>query len=573
MKRLLLALLATAAALLAAEGVLSLAINRSLARMVRDAHTPARPSAAPARPAPPPKGSPGLYRVHPDPRVGYVLKANSELKIFDGTIHSDELGLRKRPLPPRGDDPLKIVVLGDSVAFGYGLNDDQTLAHRLELLLNTAGETAARAAAAKDVAAGTSDATGGGTDATGDASSAPPSAPPRPVECRTVAIPGWNHRNAVYCLLDHLDALDPDIVVYLPIPNDLLDSDGVNEDGNRRQIIDAASHDPWLSVNQLASILFARRAAKALEERGETPWIWLGPDAIMSDLSAESRRRYDENVDSIALLASTLARRGSKLLLLQWLDDEYGWSIRHRLSDRGVQTPILPMFSEIPDELTLGFDPHPNAETVQGMASWVAADLIRRGWVPGELATIPPASDAVRAARGPDRPLGQVIIKENNFQWNAWSRLQAAIDLKTLLGVGQILGGVNVDGTANARALFLLPRGGPTLTVRLAGLAERPDLYPMEVGVQIDDHLVGTLRIEGEAEVEASFDVPQRPAPAPPIEVRLLPERFAAVRNGDVGWQLESFRPVRLQCGTPAPEGEVPDVQRPPDGTPYPLGR
>jgi hypothetical protein len=93
----------------------------------------------------------------------------------------------------------------------------------------------------------------------------------------------------------------------------------------------------------------------------------------------------------------------------------------------------------------------------------------------------------------------------------------------------------------------------------------------MEVGVQVDDRLAGTLRIEGEAEVEASFEVPQRPAPAPPIEVLLVPERFAAAHDGDVGWQLVSFRPRRLQCGTPAPEGELPAATRPPDGTPYPM--
>ncbi|HZJ69358.1 MAG TPA: hypothetical protein VFF36_00365, partial [Planctomycetota bacterium] len=331
MKRVLLALLATAAALVVVEGVLSLAIDRSLARMLRGEPVAPRPAPPPTRPAPPPEGSRGLYRVHPDPRVGYVLTPNAELKIFDGLIHSDALGLRRRPRPPRGPDALRIVVLGDSVAFGYGLNDDQTLAHRLELLLNTAGEAAARAAGAQARAGGV---------AAGGASGAASVAPPRPVECQTVAVPGWNHRNAVYCLLDHLDALDPDLVVYLPIPNDLLDSDGINEDGNRRQTIDATSHDPWLSVNQLASVLFARNAAQTLEERGAVPWIWLGPDALMSDLSAESHRRYDENVDSIALLAQTIERRGGQLLLLQWLDDHYGRSLRLRLAERGLRIPV-----------------------------------------------------------------------------------------------------------------------------------------------------------------------------------------------------------------------------------------
>ena len=549
MKRLLLALLAAGLALVVIEGLYSLSINRSLLRRIRDGG-PARPATLTGREGPAAPDTPGLYRVHADPRVGYVLKPDAELAIFEGEIHSDGLGLRRRPLPSRGKDALRIAVLGDSVVFGYGLDDDETLAHRLELLLNAAGEAAA--------AGGTAGGTAGG-------------APARPVECRTVAIPGWNHRNAVWCLLDHLEVLDPDLVVYLPIANDVLDSDGVDEIGKRRWTIDAASQEPWLSVNQLASLLFGRRAADAVKAEGKVAWAWLGPNAVMADLSPQSARRYDENVESIRLLERTLAQRGGRLLLLQWQDDEYTRHLYRRFVEQGFDPPRLPLFETIPGELTLGFDPHPNAATIEAVARWVAAELLARGWVAGDPAAIPAVADEIAAHRGRDYTPAEDYQRSASMRWESWARLQPAIDFTSYLGVSQAFGGINIDGSAGARSLFLLPRAGSELVVRLAGLPARPDLYPMEVAVQIDDVPAGTLRLEGEGEVEVRFAVPGQPPPAAPLEVRLIPERYGALRMRDAGWQLVSFRPVRLQCGTPPPDGSMPDVPRPPASTPYPL--
>ena len=543
MKRLLLVLAAAALAVAVVEGVYSLGFDRSLVRRALEGRA-SQPVAPTPREGPGgPADALGIYRVHPDPRVAYVLRPDAELAIFEGRIHSDELGLRRRPLPPRGPDALRIVVLGDSVAFGYGLDDDETLANRLELLLNAAGEAAG-------VAGG---------------------APARPVECRTVAIPGWNHRNAVWCLLDHLEALDPDLVLYLPIANDMLDSDGVDENGNRRWTIDAASREPWLSVNQLASIAFAVQAMDAVKAEGKVAWSWLGPDAILADLSPGSDRRYDDNLDSIRLLERTLARRDGKLLLLQYQDDEYMRHLRRRFIEEGLDPPLLPLFDIVPEALTLGFDPHPAAATIEAVARWAAADLLARGWVAGDPAAIPAVPDAIAAHREPTRTRAEVYQRSAALRWESWARLQPAIDLATYLGVRQAIGGLNADGSAGARALFLLPRGGPELVVRLAGVPSRPDLYPMSVAVEIDDRPAGSVRLEGEGVVEARFDVPPQPAPAAPIEVRLIPERYGAVRLRDVGWQLVSFRPLRLQCGTPPADGALPDVPVPAAGTPYPM--
>src|SRR5262249_23718084 len=123
---------------------------------------------------------------------------------------TDELGMRARPGPPPAEDALRIVVLGDSVAFGFGLDDGDTLASQLERLL--AAPLGGRAG------------------------------------CATVAVPSWNAQNAWRFLLDHLDRFRPDVVLYFPVENDLEDGYGVNEAGQRRTAEDPGSAEPLLHV-------------------------------------------------------------------------------------------------------------------------------------------------------------------------------------------------------------------------------------------------------------------------------------------------------------------------------------
>ncbi|MHC5212213.1 MAG: hypothetical protein ACYTG2_15960 [Planctomycetota bacterium] len=516
LRRLLLVLVVGALTLVVAEGVVSLAKDRSMLHGVRPPKIVMRP-APPASTLIPVEDRPGLYSTHADPRVGYVMHAGAELEIYDGRFETDELGLRRRPAPPRGQDPLHLIVLGDSVAFGYGLADEDTLAHRLETLLNQA---------------------------------LPPGA--RPVECRTVAMPGWNHRNAAHFLLDHMAALDPDIVAYLPIPNDLYDTDGVNEVGRRRMALDPASPDVWLSVNQLAGIRFGINATQTLRERGqEELFSFIGPDVVTSDLTAESQRRYLENVESIRAMKEQLGRRGGRLILLQWQDERYAWHLRRRMLTEEVDVPVVPLYEDVTDDLTLGYDPHPNADAVNVMALWTATDLIRRGWIPGaDVAALPTVPAEQEARRAPERDATDVAQRSQKILYGTWHRLNPVLDFETFSGVGQIYGGVNIDGTVGAKALFMLPRQGPELAVRLAPIEGRPDLYPLEVVVRADGAEVGRMTIPPRGEVEARFPVKSYAAPAPPVEIKLAPERYVVTR-GENGWQMTSFRPLRLTCLPP----------------------
>jgi hypothetical protein len=240
-----------ALALLCAEGGASLLLGRSLLR------PGTRAGPAEGRAAPTDRDrhlaalrNPGVYRVHPDPFVSYVLRSNEQLEVAGRPVRSDALGLRVRPGPPPAPEALRLVVLGDSVAFGYGLGDDETLACQIE-----------QAVATLQGGAG------------------------RPIAARTVAIPGWNHRNAIDFLFDHYAELEPDIVVYIPIGNDLFDTDGLWETGHRRAAPDLANPDPMQYVRTNTAWPFMRPLREEFEHIGRQALLArLGPNIVTSDL-------------------------------------------------------------------------------------------------------------------------------------------------------------------------------------------------------------------------------------------------------------------------------------------------
>src|SRR5262245_26376773 len=105
---------------LVAEGVLSLGFQRSLAELWRGRDDELESmlrqrlslEAALSEEA---SRTPGPYRVHEDPFVGYALKQDAVVEYAEKRVQTDALGLRVRPGPPLGPDPFRIVFLGDSV--------------------------------------------------------------------------------------------------------------------------------------------------------------------------------------------------------------------------------------------------------------------------------------------------------------------------------------------------------------------------------------------------------------------------------------------------------------------------
>jgi hypothetical protein len=490
MRRGLLFLATLALALLVAEGALSLLAGWSL-RPGRDE----RPQ--PAAPAPPSDEErraavAGTFVVHEDPLVRYTLRPDAELRFVDVPAHTDATGQRVRPGPPPPADALRVVVLGDSVAFGYGVADDETLAARLELLL----------AASRGPAA-------------------------RPLACFTVGAPSWNHRTALHYVSDHWDELRPDVVVYVPVANDLSDAADVYEGGAQRLAPDPTAADPWLLVSrsQLTAV------EQNLGEGWPTPA--LGAIALEADLSPESARRYDENAASIVALHDLLAARGSRLLVIHSELFEYVWHLDLRL--RAARPALELLFIErfVPESFKLPADQHPNAATVRQRALVVARRLLELGFVDaGAGEPLPEPSREFSEVLSQPGDQDKIAARDERSRADALAKLRPVIDLSTGEGFRQVFGGLNLDGSVRMHLLALLAAGGDTLRVRLLPLADRPDAYPLTVEVDIDGAPAGTLELQADAPCEATLPLPPALARSGrPFEVRLRPASWVVVKD------------------------------------------
>jgi hypothetical protein len=490
------------ASLLVGEGLLSLSGGRTVRARLWPAVAVPRQAfdeerfAAAAR-------TPGSYRAHPDPNVSYVLKAGAEFDFLGGRGRADALGLRERPAPAGGgaaayDDPsaLRVVVLGDSVAFGLGLDEEETLAARLESVL--AGVRGPGA---------------------------------RPIVCRTVALPGWNHRNAFSFLRDHFDALDPELVLYLPIGNDLSSSRQVDEAGRTNWANDLGEEDPWLVANSdfafgIRSYLMRRAQAGEVRLTEED----LGPEALVADLSRESSRRYDEMAEAVLGLEGFLGSQGCRLALVHYERTPMIAILTERLLDRGFRGPLVPFLGTPLREDTLLVDGHPNARTVEALARVVACALLANGWLEG---------GADRPLEGPPPDLARRLAPELDAAgWaqlagaaraEARARLGPVVDRSSGHGVLQVFGNMSPLGVVGTRLVAVLRGGGTSVRVALEPLEDRPDLYPLSVAVEIDGRAVGSIVLDADGPVEEVFPVER--SDGHPLEVRLVPERWGVVQR------------------------------------------
>jgi hypothetical protein len=462
----------------------------------------------------------GKFRGDVDPRVGYTLRVGTTLDTLGVPFQSDALGLRLRTAPPPADDALRIVLLGDSVAFGVGVGDGECLAQQLEDALAAA---------------------------LGDAG-------PRHVVVRDVAVEGWNWRNSVAFLRDHLDELRPDVVLFMPIGNDLSDTEGIWETGHRRLVPDVDDGDPWLYVNlnQHGQWLLA---LKARFERGELSLgaDELGPLVLNADLGGESTRRHDAMAGGIAALARDLAVQRIRFALLQYVPDPVIDSVQRRLARSGAAIPVIPLLDKVVPADTLGADPHPNANVDRVLALWTAQTLVDElHWIAARagLPAPPPAYATRRAKR---RSVEEIEAQTAAERDAARKALVAAIEPPLGRGISQIYGGIAPSAVLGARALAALPREGSAVEVELAPLPQRGDILPVVVTVEADGRVVGTLELPRgcAAPVQATFALALAGATRPDgarvdtVDLRLTPDHFVTVRELG-GFDLAACRVVRI---------------------------
>lgn len=199
-------------------------------------------------PAPPdPTREPQIvYRV--DPQVRYVLMPNQKGWIDDGFVTTNSRGFRGREVDaPKPPGRIRMVALGDSVTFGWGVNDADTFCSQLEHELRSQHP---------------------GVD----------------LEVVNLAVPGYATRQEVALLRRNLAELQPDVVLVGFYTNDLPDTlDDKASSGRSGTRIEAAERGPgqvlrmnpvpasWLErqARRSRAVYTASHGLKALIHRGE----------------------------------------------------------------------------------------------------------------------------------------------------------------------------------------------------------------------------------------------------------------------------------------------------------------
>jgi len=125
----------------------------------------------------------GMFTRDSDERLRYRLTPGFDMSLGDDRYRIDSLGLRGGEVRPRfGRSARRVVVLGDSFAFGLGVDEDETFPAQLETFLETD---------------------------TG-----------RPVEVLNLGVPGYHTGQELEWLIRAGIALEPDLVVLLYYGND-----------------------------------------------------------------------------------------------------------------------------------------------------------------------------------------------------------------------------------------------------------------------------------------------------------------------------------------------------------------
>jgi len=260
---------------------------------------------------------------HVDPDIGFVLNPAIERATFGAAEGSsypiNTMGLRGPEIETPGPDVTRVVLVGDSVVFGWRIADE-----------NRIGESMTRI-----IASGLG---------------------PGRVEVVSVALPSWNTRSEAAFLRRNFHLLNPDVVVWNLLRNDILDV--------------AAAIPPGVLG------MYASPHKRALE-----------PFACQSDYQFELPlpsiiARWDENLRRISRFNRDYGVPG---LLLSWMPATRA-HIEHLLRRNQFDLPVihLPGFYRYHERWPVSAsDPHPSPWATHAIAVGVVAELIELELIPG----------------------------------------------------------------------------------------------------------------------------------------------------------------------------------------------
>ncbi len=417
-----------------------------------------------------------VWDVFPDPEVGRVMQPNLLDRRFQGTlVSSNVFGLREKsfaPAKPAG--VTRVVLLGDSYVFGYGVEPEERLGAFLERYLEEQSGAQAES-----------------------------------IECLHVAIGSWNIRAECAYVRRQISALRPDLVVQVVIVNDLDDLSGARSGGTG-----------------LYSPQAPERVNGVVSQTIYPPlWPREGDTYLLYGLDHESRRRYAEACREIARLASTVEPEGRYLLLGVWMD--FNPMIQKHLAAALDDSEIAYVSTEFCRDsrfILSAENEHWNRAGHDRIAKLIYGLVVERGLL--QSLSLPRWDEAAREV---EEIHGRGLAEAREFEAfetalrrKAEIALSSSFDLAELseASAKQVHGGIDSAGNvAPYASLVLARRGGERLELR-GERYETPELDSAAVAVYVEEFFLDRIPLAGTEDIELGWELPDEVRERPFLNVR-----------------------------------------------------
>ncbi|MEM7349424.1 MAG: SGNH/GDSL hydrolase family protein [Acidobacteriota bacterium] len=413
----------------------------------------------------------GIYDSHVDGDVGRILQPRLRERDWRGVkVSSNRLGLRESEIAfPKPPNTVRVVLLGDSYVFGYGVAAEDRLGVFLEAWLQQRSP---------------------GFEGT--------------VECLHVGIPSWNFRAQIAYLTRQLSLLDPDLVIHVSLPNDIEDAAATRGFGVPARF----SSQLRARADSLIDAGFPHRVL-GLSRSGYLRW----------GIDGEGAGRYREAVTSLERLARDVAASGGRYRLVLHYKHYLATSLRHlgRYLDPRQVVYTASSFAMAKRYWISENDAHWNREGHLAMARMLYGLIVRDGLLP-RLAPDPWPEAAAALEEIADAGRREAEGEAGLPRLRIGSEL-----LLAELGpreASQIHGGVDPQGLVSPYASMVLSNDGGR-RLRVSGRAlPRPELDGAQVRVSVDAWALAELELRAGEPIEVDVPLPAAAAERPYLSVR-----------------------------------------------------
>jgi hypothetical protein len=290
---------------------------------------------------------PRMFATSSTPYLPYKIKNDFHGYYAGAEFRVDNFGNRRIAYAGTGDQKKSVLLLGDSVVFGQGLLDEETIGSQLQ-----------RVSLSEQL----------------------------PFKIENVGVPGYSSWNEFGALTEYLASFAPTEVVLVYIPNDITYEDdyfGIGKGGRAAYggIETSAQQFRRLVYSHIYVVSLAREAVRNLSARITRNQSWSDDASLVTDErpldhSLEAVRRISEICATKRIAFSVGIYRDVLFLSNEKRWNEYERVLNDKMSKLGIKSFVIDSHaSELsPADVRVSWsDPHPSAEA----ATKIAGDILQ----------------------------------------------------------------------------------------------------------------------------------------------------------------------------------------------------